>query len=49
MPEAFWDKVTNFKDEPVVECDVPAVKSSSLQMMTLMMITNKFWLVYLMY
>ena len=26
MPAAFWDKVTNFTVEPVVNCDAPAVK-----------------------
>ena len=30
MPEALWDKVTDFTDEPVVQCDVPAVKNTSL-------------------
>ena len=30
MPETFWDKVTDFIDEPVVQCDVPAVKNTSL-------------------
>ena len=30
MPEAFWDKVTDFIDEPVVQCDVPVVKTTSL-------------------
>ena len=26
----FWDKVTDFTDELVVQCDVSAVKSTSL-------------------
>ena len=26
----FWDKVTDFIDEPVVQCDIPAVKITSL-------------------
>ena len=26
MPRALWDKVIDFADEPVVPCDVPAVK-----------------------
>ena len=30
MSEAYWDKVTDFADEPVVQCDVPAVKNTSL-------------------
>ena len=30
MPGAFWDKVTNFTNQPAVLCDVPAVKSTSL-------------------
>ena len=30
MPGTFWDKVIDFTDEPVVHCDVPAVKSTSL-------------------
>ena len=30
MPGAFWDKVTDFTDEPVVQCDVQAVKNTSL-------------------
>ena len=24
----FWDKVTRFTNEPVVQCDVPAVKNT---------------------
>ena len=27
---AFWDKVIGFTDEPVVQCDAPAVKNTSL-------------------
>ena len=30
MPKTFWDKATDFTDEPVVQCDVPAVKNTSL-------------------
>ena len=30
MPGALWDKVTDFTDEPVIQCDVPAVKNNSL-------------------
>ena len=30
MSGAFWDKVTDFTDQPAVLCDVPAVKSTSL-------------------
>ena len=30
MPRALWDKVTDFTDEPVVQCDVAAVKHTSL-------------------
>ena len=30
MPGAFWDKLINFTDEPVVQCDVPAVKNTLL-------------------
>ena len=30
MSGGFWDKVTDFIDEPVVQCDVPAVKNTSL-------------------
>ena len=26
IPETFWDKVTDFTDEPVVQCDVATVK-----------------------
>ena len=27
---ALWDKVIDFTDEPVVQCDVPAVKDALL-------------------
>ena len=27
---AFWDKVIGFTDEPVVQCDAPTVKNTSL-------------------
>ena len=30
MPGAFWDKVIDFTDEPVVQCDVQDVKNISL-------------------
>ena len=30
MPGALWDKVTDFTDESVVQCDVKAVKNTSL-------------------
>ena len=30
MQRAFWDKVLDFTDEPVVQCDVHAVKNTSL-------------------
>ena len=30
MPGAFWDKVIDFTDEPVVQCDVQGVKNISL-------------------
>ena len=30
MPGAFWDKVLDFTDEPVVQWDVQAVKNTSL-------------------
>ena len=30
MQGAFWDKVLDFTDEPVVQCDVLAVKNTSL-------------------
>ena len=30
MPGGFWDKVTDFIDEPVVQCDTSAVKYTSL-------------------
>ena len=30
MPGAFQDKVIDFTDQPVVQCDVPAVKNTSL-------------------
>ena len=30
MPETFWNKITDFKEEPVVQCDVLAVKNTSL-------------------
>ena len=26
VPGALWDKVIDFTDEPVVQCDVPAAK-----------------------
>ena len=29
-PGALWDKVIDFKDEPVVQCNVPAVKYTFL-------------------
>ena len=29
MPGAFWDKVIDFTDKPVVQCDVQAVKNTS--------------------
>ena len=30
MPGAFWHKVNDFTDEPVVQCDIQAVKNTSL-------------------
>ena len=30
MPGALWDKVIDFADEPVVQCDVSVVKNTSL-------------------
>ena len=30
MPGALWDKVIDFTDEPVVQCDALAVKNASL-------------------
>ena len=30
MPWALWDTVIDFTDESVVQCDVPAVKNTSL-------------------
>ena len=30
MPGTFWDKVINFTDEPVSQCDVPTIKDTSL-------------------
>ena len=30
MPRAFWDKVIDLADEPVVQCDVPTAKNISL-------------------
>ena len=30
MPGALWDTVINFTDKSVVQCDVPAVKNTSL-------------------
>ena len=30
MPRVFWNNVTGFTDEPVVQCDVPAVIKTSL-------------------
>ena len=30
MPWALWDKVIDFKDESVVQCDVPVVNNTSL-------------------
>ena len=48
MSEAFWDKLTDVIDDPVVQCDVPAVKNTSLD------VGNNddckyIWLVNLMY
>ena len=30
MPGKLWDKVIDHTDEPVVQCNVPAVKDASL-------------------
>ena len=30
MPGALWDKVIDFTEESVVQCDVPAVNNTSL-------------------
>ena len=30
MPRVFWNNGTGFTDEPVVQCDVPAVIKTSL-------------------
>ena len=30
MPGAFWHKVNDFTDEPEVQCDIQAVKNTSL-------------------
>ena len=30
MPGALWDKVIDFADEPVAQCDVSVVKNTSL-------------------
>ena len=30
MPRAFWDKVNDFTDEPVVQWDIQTVKNTSL-------------------
>lgn len=30
MPAAFWNKVTDFTDQPKIQCDVLAVKNTSL-------------------
>ena len=30
MPKTFWDKVTDFTAEPLVQCDVLDVKNTSL-------------------
>ena len=30
VPGTLWDKVTDFAAEPVAQCDVPAVKNTSL-------------------
>ena len=30
MPGVLWVKVINFKDDSVAQCDVPAVKNTSL-------------------
>ena len=30
MLGAYWDKVIDFKDEPVVQCDIQVVKNTSL-------------------
>ena len=43
MPRAFSDKVTNFTDKPVVQCDVPGVKNTSLYD-AIMIIAIKFCL-----
>ena len=31
MPGALWDKVIDFTDEPVVQCDVPTVKKNFIR------------------
>ena len=30
IPETFWDKVPDFTDDPVLQCDVPTVKNTIL-------------------
>ena len=30
MPETCWDKIIDFTDEPVVQCNYPTVKDTSL-------------------
>ena len=30
MPGEFWNKVTDFTDEPVVQCHIQGVKNTSL-------------------
>ena len=31
LSEAFWDKITGFTDEPVVQCNAPTIKYTSLE------------------
>ena len=40
MPEALWDKFSDLIDEPVVQCNVPAVKNT-LYLIIIIKITNK--------
>ena len=56
MPGAFWDKVIDFTDKPVVQCDVQAVKNTSSdnddnddQKYTLIGILNVLFLELIMY
>ena len=30
IPATLWDKITDFTDEPLIQCNLPAIKNTSL-------------------